>query len=163
MQPFVSPTPAYYAPQPPAQPSTPKVIPQSVYRVQHTKMQTKYSFSEGFRAKNQTTILNQCSNLSNFGVAHLNHQTNISSPFISVYASQCHAYSIAEQMARNLGEKVSVVEVDTGYLARGPVFRAEDVIGERIAQWGEEERRLHHTEYLIMYRIPAQAIRGVVK
>jgi hypothetical protein len=48
--------------------------------------QTRYAFSTGFgNAIVQTTIVNYTSALSGFGLAHLNQQTNISFPFISVY------------------------------------------------------------------------------
>ncbi|KAF2130781.1 hypothetical protein P153DRAFT_287611, partial [Dothidotthia symphoricarpi CBS 119687] len=125
----------------------------------------RYAFGTGFSAKNQTTILNYTSALSRFGLAHLTQQTNISSPFISVYDSLAHAERVARFFSEKYGEDTYVVTVDTRHFARGPVFRAADLLrdgegegkekekGEERAQW------LHWGEYLVMYRIPAQAIR----
>jgi hypothetical protein len=58
---------------------------------------------------------------------------------------------------RFVGEEVWIVEVDTRHLARGPVFRAADLLtgGE-----GDSEGWVHEGEYLVMYRIPMQAVRG---
>lgn len=50
------------------------------------------------------------------------------------------------------------MEVDTRHLARGPVFRAVDLLKE--GGKGEEGEGLHEGEYLVMYRIPMQAVRG---
>lgn len=99
-----------------------------MYRVQRTIAQTRYSFSTGFTAKNQTTILNYTSALSRFGLAHLNRQTNISSPFISVYDDLSHAENVAKYLAETFSEEVLVVSVDTRHFARGPVFRAADLL-----------------------------------
>lgn len=68
--------------------------------------------------------------------------------------------------------------VDTRHLARGPVFRAADLIAAAEEEKGDgeatgkvkgrrdscaksdsEEEWLHWGEYLLMYRVPAQAIR----
>ncbi|KAH6618956.1 hypothetical protein C7974DRAFT_416293 [Boeremia exigua] len=136
--------------------SPPTTIPPMVYRIHRASAQTRYSFSTGFAAKNQTTILNYTSALSRFGLAHLNRQTNISSPFISVYDSLPHAENVAQHLAEKWGEEVLVVSVDTKHFARGPVFRAADLLkdtDDNADEW------LHWGEYLIMYRIPAQAIR----
>lgn len=51
-----------------------------------------------------------------------------------------------------------MVKVDTRHFARGPVFRAADLLAGREGEMTAEERELHRGEYLIMYRIPAQAI-----
>ncbi|KAF1963129.1 hypothetical protein CC80DRAFT_530972 [Byssothecium circinans] len=144
-------------PQPPT-PTT--AIPALVYRVHRASAQTRYSFSTGFSAKNQTTIVNYTSALSRFGLAHLNHQTNISSPFISVYDTLSHAEAVAKHFATKYGEDTHVVTVDTRHFARGPVFRAADLLATmKEEELGPEKRWLHHGEYLVMYRIPAQAIR----
>ncbi|KAF2256960.1 hypothetical protein BU26DRAFT_546147 [Trematosphaeria pertusa] len=154
----------------PLSPSTPQppptAIPPLVYRVHRSSAQTRYHFSTGFSAKNQTTIVNYTSALSRFGLAHLNHQTNISSPFISVYDNLAHAEAVAKHFASKYGEDTLVVTVDTKHFARGPVFRAADLL-EREAEKGaaegvevpQEKVWLHWGEYLVMYRIPAQAIR----
>lgn len=121
--------------------------------------QTRYAFSTGFSAKNQTTILNYTSALSRFGLAHLHQQTNISSPFISVYDNLAHAENVAKHFATKYGEDTLVVTVDTRHFARGPVFRAADLIKEGARVEGREgDEWLHWGEYLVMYRIPAQAI-----
>jgi hypothetical protein len=99
-----------------------------VYRIHRPSAQTRYSFSTGFSAKNHTTILNYTSALSRFGLAHLNQQTNISSPFISVYDNLAHAEQVAKHWADKWGEEVLVVSVDTRHFARGPVFRAADLL-----------------------------------
>ncbi|PVI06837.1 hypothetical protein DM02DRAFT_491944, partial [Periconia macrospinosa] len=112
----------------------------------------RYAFSTGFSAKNHTTILNYLSALSRFGLAHLTRQTNISSPFISVYDDKKHAEAVARYFAEVYEEDTVVVTVDTRYFARGPVFRAVDLV-EGSKGW------LHWGEYLVMYRIPPQAIR----
>ncbi|KAF2023910.1 hypothetical protein EK21DRAFT_118324 [Setomelanomma holmii] len=158
-------TPTY--PFPPSPTSAPTAIPPLVYRVHHTSAQTRYAFSTGFSAKNQTTILNYTSALSRFGLAHLHQQTNISSPFISVYDNLAHAEAVARRFAAKYGEDTLVVTVDTAHLARGPVFRAADLLkdgggasngdGKGREKGGEEW--LHWGEYLVMYRIPAQAVR----
>lgn len=144
-------------------PSAPTAIPALVYRVHRTSAQTRYAFSTGFSSKNQTTILNYTSALSRFGLAHLHQQTNISSPFISVYDNLDHAESVAKHWAKEIGEDMTVVTVDTQHLARGPVFRAADLLkGEMMGGGGKEgegNEWLHWGEYLVMYRIPAQAIR----
>ncbi|KAF2741062.1 hypothetical protein EJ04DRAFT_558432 [Polyplosphaeria fusca] len=137
--------------------SSPPSIPPTVYRIHHTSMQTRYSFATGFHSKNQSTILNQHSPLKTFGLAHLRHQTNISSPLISVYDSRSHAEAVARHWATQKSERFLVVEIDTRHLARGPVFRAADLLSAEVkaadADW------LHQGEYLVMYRIPPQAIR----
>jgi hypothetical protein len=149
------------------------VIPPLVYRVHRSTSQTRYSFSTGFSAKNQTTIVNYTSALSRFGLAHLNQQTNISSPFISVYDNVAHAEAVARYFGEKYAEDTWVVTVDPAHFARGPVFRAADLLKERASgemdcgssnKKGKEEVDavddwLHWGEYLVMYRIPAQAIR----
>ncbi|KAF2866111.1 hypothetical protein BDV95DRAFT_459329, partial [Massariosphaeria phaeospora] len=144
------------APHPP----TPTSIPSLVYRVHRPGAQTRYHFGTGFSAKNQTTIVNFTSGLSRFGLAHLNCQTNISSPFISVYDNAEHAERVAKYLSRKFGEETWVVTVDTRHLARGPVFRAVDLLGGSEQHAADQEAEfLHHGEYLVMYKIPAQAIR----
>lgn len=81
-----------------------------------------------FHAKNQTTILSCASALSRFGLAHLHQQTNVSSPFISVYNKLSHAEQVAQYLAERWAEEVLVVSVDTRHFARGPVFRAADLL-----------------------------------
>ncbi|RAR01558.1 hypothetical protein DDE82_006440 [Stemphylium lycopersici] len=147
--------------------SAPTAIPPLVYRVHRTTSQTRYSFSTGFSAKNQTTIVNYTSALSRFGLAHLYQQTNISSPFISVYDNLAHAEAVARHFGERYTEDTWVVTVDPAHFARGPVFRAadllkdggEDVGGKKGKGVGEIDEWLHWGEYLVMYRIPAQAIR----
>jgi hypothetical protein len=124
--------------------------------VHRASAQTRYSFSTGFSAKNHTTILNYTSALSRFGLAHLHQQTNISSPFISVYDKLLHAEAVARHFASKYGEDTMVVEIDTRHLARGPVFRAEDLLRKE----GLGVEWLHEGEYLVMYSVPRQAIRG---
>jgi hypothetical protein len=87
----------------------------------------------------------------------LHHQTNISSPFISVYDNLSHAESVAKHFTQKYGEDTFVVTVDTRHLARGPVFRAVDLLKNSGAKEGDDW--LHCGEYLVMYRIPAQAVR----
>ncbi|KAF3048044.1 hypothetical protein E8E12_008414 [Didymella heteroderae] len=142
---------------PPTPSSPPTTIPPVVYRIHRLNAQTRYSFATGFSAKNQTTILNYTSALSRFGLAHLYQQTNISSPFISVYDNLQHAENVAKHWAEKCGEEVLVVSVDTRHFARGPVFRAADLLKDASA--GKADEWLHWGEYLVMYRIPAQAIR----
>ncbi|EUC48250.1 hypothetical protein COCMIDRAFT_71786, partial [Bipolaris oryzae ATCC 44560] len=160
--------------------TAPTAIPPLVYRVHRSTSQTRYSFSTGFSAKNQTTIVNYTSALSRFGLAHLNQQTNISSPFISVYDNAAHAEAVARYFGERYQEDTWVVSVDPAHFARGPVFRAADLLregggveaengggsgsssdrkkGRGVARDGSDEW-LHWGEYLVMYRIPAQAIR----
>ncbi|ORY18769.1 hypothetical protein BCR34DRAFT_449353, partial [Clohesyomyces aquaticus] len=141
-----------------AEPSlAPVQLPAKVFRVHWPASQTRYSFREGFRAKNQTTILNYTSILKDFGLKHLYRQTNISSPLISVYTDEAHARNVALCLARKYGAVCLVVGIDTAHLARGPVFRAADLLKDR--ELTSEEVWMHHSEYLVMYRIPAQAIR----
>ncbi|KAF3008931.1 hypothetical protein E8E13_011324 [Curvularia kusanoi] len=142
---------------PPTTTTPPPSLPATVYRIHRTTAQTRYSFSTGFSAKNHTTIVNYTSALSRFGLAHLNQQTNISSPFISVYDNRAHAENVAKHWAEKWGEEVLVVSVDTEHFARGPVFRAADLLKGETA--GIVDEWLHWGEYLVMYRIPAQAVR----
>ncbi|KAH7122227.1 hypothetical protein B0J11DRAFT_463794, partial [Dendryphion nanum] len=137
----------------------PESIPTTVYRVHRPSAQTKYSFASGFRSKNQTTILNQLSMLNNFALAHLHGQTNISSPFISVYDDQAHAERMAIYLSNKFGEEMTVVAVDTRHFARGPVFRAADLLGGKDVEMAATDSEIHRGEYLIMYKIPPQAIR----
>lgn len=88
-----------------------------------------------------------------------------------MYDNLDHAENVARWIAQKYGESTSVVTVDTNHLARGPVFRAADLFkGDGVAEPGngkgrgkavdkEEAECLHHGEYLVMYRIPTQAIR----
>lgn len=134
-------------------------VPPFVYRVHRPSAQTRYSFGEGFRSKNQTTIVNYTSILSTFSLAHLHGATNISSPFISAYDNLSQAMRIAEYYSQKYDEETWVVKIDTRHLARGPVFRADAILAdegkEELTGWDAE---LHRGEYLIMYRIPPQAI-----
>ncbi|KAH9865227.1 hypothetical protein IAQ61_009174 [Plenodomus lingam] len=91
---------------PPTATPTPRSIPPLVYRIHHPSSQTRYSFSTGFSAKNQTTILAFSPPLLRFGLAHLHQQTNISSPFISVYDDLAHAEHVARWMAAAWAEDV---------------------------------------------------------
>ena len=47
--------------------------------------------------------------------------------------------------------------IDTERLARGPVFRAKDVLDGNEGL-REEERWAHYSEYLVLHRIPGQAV-----
>jgi hypothetical protein len=115
--------------------------------VHHPSAQTRYNFSTGFSAKNQTTILNYLSALSRFGL-------------ISVYDSLAHAEKVARHFAAKYGEDTRVVTLDTSYLARGPVFRAADLLKDDEGGKGKDaDEWLHWGEYLVMYRVPAQAVR----
>ena len=139
--------------------SAPTAWPPQVYRVHRTSSQTRYSFSTGFSSKNQTTIVNYTSALSRFGLAHLNQQTNISSPFISVYDNLAHAEAVAKHLGERYGEDTWVVTVDPAHFARGPVFRAMDILKDSAGGKDANAEWLHYGEYLVMYRIPPQAIR----
>lgn len=83
-----------------------------------------------------------------------------------MYDSLAHAEDVAKHFSDKYGEDTWVVTVDTKHLARGPVFRAVDLLRDReegVNVDKEKERGgewLHKGEYLVMYRIPAQAIRG---
>ncbi|KAL5116211.1 hypothetical protein ACEQ8H_005876 [Pleosporales sp. CAS-2024a] len=145
----------------PSSSSAPACIPSYVYRVHHASSQAKYSFTTGFRAKNQTTILDGKSILDRFGLAHLHHQTNISSPLISVYDSRVRAEQVAYYYfaPKYPGEDIFIVTIDTQHLARGPVFRAADILKDSSPSASSAEDWLHEGEYLLMYKIPMQAIR----
>lgn len=52
------------------------------------------------------------------------------------------------------------MEIDTGKLASGPIFRAADLLkGEDL---GPEEEGRHWSEYLVLYCIPVEAVREEV-
>ena len=136
--------------------TTPTQVPALVYRVHRDSCQTKYSFGTGFSAKNHTTIINQASLIEKFGLAHLTRQTNISSPFISVYDSAAHANQVARYLTMKYGEDTKVVEIDTRRFARGPPFRAADIL-KNIPQ-SDEDKFLHQGEYMLMYTIPREAL-----
>lgn len=144
--------------------NVPERIPDTVYRVQLPNAQTKYSFSEGFRAKNQTTILSTPHLVDRFGMAHLRHQTNISSPFISVYTDLAHATHVAQRLSERYGTACKLVSIDTRHFARGPLFRAADVLKNASEDVKNahpiplEDDFMHQYEYLVQYRIPAQAL-----
>ncbi|KAF2689445.1 hypothetical protein K458DRAFT_462460 [Lentithecium fluviatile CBS 122367] len=165
-----SPTLSCYSTQANTEPPTPDSIPPFVYRAHRTGARTTYHFSAGFASKNQNTVMYTSDNLLRFGMAHLNRQTNISSPFISVYDSYTQAEAVAKHFAEKYHENTWVVTVDTRQFARGPVFRAADLMNmEGASDAGnrngsaEENAWLHHGEYLVTYRIPAQAIREEVQ
>ncbi|KAF2708433.1 hypothetical protein K504DRAFT_434913 [Pleomassaria siparia CBS 279.74] len=136
--------------------TTPTQIPARVYRVNRPGSQTRYSYGTGFSAKNHTTILNSPFLVERFGNAHLSEQTNISSPLISVYDDLAHAECVAHYLAKKHGEKTMVVTIDTSRWARGPVFRAVNILKDR--ELTAEERFLHQGEYMVMYNIPREAI-----
>ena len=140
-----------------AQNPNPTSLPPFVYRVHRSRAQTYYDFSTGFRAKNQTTIVNLESVLLRFGLAHLKHQTNISSPFISVYNDHAHAEAVARYFANLYHEDTWVVTIDTNHLSRGPVFWAANLLAGQ--ELSDTEKWLHAGEYLCLYRISPQAIR----
>lgn len=72
-----------------------------------------------------------------------------------------HAENVAKHWTQKFNEDTFVVTVDTQHLARGPVFRAADLLKDADIDSKEAEGNewLHWGEYLLMYRIPAQAIR----
>jgi hypothetical protein len=74
-----------------------------------------------------------------------------------VFDNLTHAENVAKHFAQKYGEDTLVVTVDTRHLARGPVFRAADLLKDGKAD--EQSEWLHWGEYMVMYRIPAQAIR----
>jgi hypothetical protein len=137
---------------------TPTSIPARVYRVNRPGSQTRYTYGTGFTAKNHTTILNSPLLVDRFGNAHLNEQTNISSPLISVYDNLAHAELVAHYLAKKHGERTTVVTIDTSRWARGPVFRAADILRNRGEELSAENRFMHQGEYLVMYNIPREAI-----
>jgi hypothetical protein len=137
---------------------TPTSIPARVYRVDRPGSQTRYTYGTGFTAKNHTTILNSPFLVERFGNAHLNEQTNISSPLISVYDNLAHAERVAHHLAKKHSERTTVVTIDTSRWARGPVFRAADILRNRGEELTIEENFMHHGEYMVMYNIPREAI-----
>ncbi|KAF2273334.1 uncharacterized protein EI97DRAFT_161578 [Westerdykella ornata] len=152
----MQPTPSKFTPG--ASEAKPASLPTYVFRVHRAGAQTKYDFSSGFRSKNQTTIINTTAILDQFAMAHINGQTNISSPFISVFDSYTHAEDMARYFAQKYGDEMKVIQIDTHHLARGPVFRVADILEGKMQVMGRMEEELHKGEYLIMYRIPAQAV-----
>lgn len=79
-----------------------------------------------------------------------------------MYDNLSHAEKVAKHWAAKYGEETWVVTVDTRQFARGPVFRAVDLLkgSERdTGKGGKGDDWLHWGEYLVMYRVPAQAIR----
>ena len=84
---------------------------------------------------------------------HLNQQTNISSPFISVYDNLAHAEAVAKHFGERYGEDTWVVTVDPAHFARGPVFRAMDILKDSAGGKDANAEWLHYGEYLVMYRI----------
>lgn len=91
-----------------------------------------------------------------------------------MFDNLAHAEAVARYFGERYAEDTWVVTVDPAHFARGPVFRAADLLREEAR--GEIERTnnskrkgkgagdvadewLHWGEYLVMYRIPAQAIR----
>lgn len=142
---------------PPQSPNPPSpshaALPPFVYRVQVPKSRTAYAFNTGLRAKNQTTILNTTRLISQFTLAHINEQTNISSPLIALYDNQAHAERVAYLWAERLQCQVMLITIDTKYLGRGPVFWARDIIHDR-----EKTEWLHTGELLVTYQVPVRAL-----
>jgi hypothetical protein len=132
-------------------------FPPFFYRVQRAGAQTEYDFSTGFRAKNLTTIIDGLCRLDRFGLAHL-RQTDISSPFISVYCSHAHAQEVACYFARLYKEDTLVVTIDTNHLSRGPVFWAAHLLESQ--ELTDKQKWLHDGECLLMYWITREAIRN---
>jgi hypothetical protein len=77
-----------------------------------------------------------------------------------VYDNLTHAEAVAKHFGEKFGEDTWVVTVDTRHFARGPVFRAADLLKDGEGKLKEGDEWLHWGEYLVMYRVPAQAIRG---
>jgi hypothetical protein len=74
-----------------------------------------------------------------------------------VYDNLARAELVARHFsAKYVGEEVWIVTIDTNYLARGPVFRAADILKGKV----EKDGWLHEGEYLVMYTVPRQAIRS---
>lgn len=136
----------------------PASIPQYVYRVHRAGAQTKYDFSTGFRSKNQTTIINTTPLLRQFALAHINGQTNVSSPFVSVYDSRTHAENMARYYSQKYSDETKVVQIDTRHLGRGPVFRVADLLEGKNDEMGAMQIELHKGEYLVLYKIPPHAV-----
>lgn len=132
-------------------------VPRHVYRVHRPSSQTSYTPHDGFRARNNSTQIKAPSALSKFGLAHIFCQTNISSPFISVYDNQAHAEAVAKKFAYDYREDTFVVTVDTLHLCRGPIFRVANLLEGVGLGVAPEEAWRHAGEYLVMYRIPAEA------
>ncbi|KAF2200522.1 hypothetical protein GQ43DRAFT_70119 [Delitschia confertaspora ATCC 74209] len=135
---------------------TPTAVPRTVYRVDYMSSQTTFNKTDGFRARNQTTIINTPSTLQKYAMPHLAWQTNFSSPFISVFADKQHAERWARTFAEKNGDKCYVVSVDTTKLARGPIFRAADLLAD--VELSPAEESMHFSEYLVLHRIPGMAL-----
>lgn len=79
-----------------------------------------------------------------------------------MYDNHGHAEDVANYFSQKYGEDTYVVTIDTQHLARGPVFRATDLLKIGGKENGGKEAGnewLHRGEYLVMYRIPPQAVR----
>lgn len=74
-----------------------------------------------------------------------------------MYDNLAQAENVAKHFVQKYGEDTFVVTIDTRHLARGPVFRAADLLKD--GKGDEQSEWRHWGEYLVMYRIPAQAIR----
>ncbi|OCK83215.1 hypothetical protein K432DRAFT_402201 [Lepidopterella palustris CBS 459.81] len=135
----------------------PANLPSIVYRVDYEGSQTSFSPTKGFCASNTRAVIATTPQLHFFASAHFNWASNISSPFISVFADNNHAERWARGFSeRNGGKKCYVVRIDTAALGRGPIFRAADLLTAGV----ESPMHLsqHFSEYLIMYRIPITAL-----
>ncbi|KAF2745954.1 hypothetical protein M011DRAFT_128070 [Sporormia fimetaria CBS 119925] len=136
-------------------PSPPSCLPPYVYRLHFPTSQTKYpDETGGFRSKNQSTHPQRLDRARTFATAHLKGQTNVSSPFVSVFDNLNHAKTMALSYAQHLDMEITLVTIDTTRLARGPIFRAQDVLRPSDAGW---DHPMHKGEYLLLHRVPGHA------
>ncbi|OCL03178.1 hypothetical protein AOQ84DRAFT_227877 [Glonium stellatum] len=135
----------------------PTSIPSALYRVDYPGSQTSFSPTEGFRARNMHTIIANVQQLHFYASAHFNWASNISSPFISVFADRTRAEHWACGFSEGDGGKECyVVAISTAALGRGPIFRAADLIGAGVQSPIVASQ--HWSEYLVLYRVPVAAL-----
>jgi hypothetical protein len=140
---------------PPPKPQNPE-LPQYLYRVHRTGAQTYYDFSHGFKAKFQKAILSHKMDTDRQARDHLTGRTNIASPFISAYADASRAEAVAKYFADKYQTNTSVVKINTQHLARGPIWRAIDILAG--VTLNSMDHWLHEGEYLIFLKVPPEAI-----
>jgi hypothetical protein len=63
---------------------------------------------------------------------------------------------MAHYFAQLYREETTIVRIDTSHLARGPLFRAANLLDWNTLS--DMDKMLHQGEYLIMYKVPPQAI-----
>lgn len=137
----------------------------TLYRIQYEGCATTYSPHSGLTAKDTSTFYTDCDDIYiDFGGAvedHLCWRKHYDSPFISVFGNKQHAENWALDWSKRHHDKIcQVFEIKASKLVRSYIFSAHEIRENLPLQVSEKAEASIKDEYLICYRIPAQAIAG---